>query len=191
MALYRYVFYFLGITLFTWLLIMLEITSPGSLKLQVFAGPGDTLGTSEYSPIEIIQPGILAICGLLYTWVAKYCISQRPIAFLFGGMALAFIIRESDYFLDRFVADNFWRLLLGIVAALVIVYTYRHRRRFRIAWLRMWPSPGLAAHVAVARPDPVVCRRYHHFCVCSAGWARALVDGDTWRRISTHRQTRR
>ena len=143
MALFRYVFYFLGIALLTWLLVMLEVTSPGSLKLHVFTGPGDTLGTSEYSPIEIIQPGILVICGLLYAWVAKYCISQRPIAFLFGGTALAFIISESDYFLDRLVADNFWQLLMGIVAALVIVYTYRHRRRFRIAWLRMWPSPGL------------------------------------------------
>ncbi len=78
MAIFRYVFYFLGIALFTWLLTMLEITSPGSLKLHVITGPGDTLGTSEYSPIEIIQPGILGICGLLYAWVAKYCPSQRP-----------------------------------------------------------------------------------------------------------------
>ena len=53
------------------------------------------------------------------------------------------MIRESDYFLDRYIADNFWQMLMGIVAALVIVYTYRNRRRFRIAWLRMWPSPGL------------------------------------------------
>lgn len=143
MALFRYVFYFLGIGLFTWLLTMMEISSPGSLKFHVFVGPGDTLGTSEYSPIEIIQPGILGICGLLYAWVAKNCVSQRPIAFLFGGMALAFIIRELDYFLDRYVADNFWQLLMGVVAALVIAYTWRHRRRFRIAWLRLWPSPGL------------------------------------------------
>ena len=58
-------------------------------------------------------------------------------------MALAFFIRESDFFLDLFVTDNFWPFLMGIVAALVIVYTYRSRRRFRVAWLRMWPSPGL------------------------------------------------
>ena len=143
MALFRYVLYFFGIGLFTWALVMLEISSPGSLRLHVLVGTGDTLGTSEYSPIEIIQPGILGICGLLFAWVARYCVSQRPIAFLFGGMALAFIIRELDYFLDRWVADNFWQLLMGIVAALVIAYTFRQRRRFRIAWLRLWPSPGL------------------------------------------------
>ena len=136
MAIFRYVFYFLGIALFTWMLTRLEISSPGSLRLH-------EMGTSEYSPVEFIQSGILVICGLLYLWVARYCPSQRPIAFLFGGTALAFTIRESDYFLDLWVTDNFWQLLIGIVTALVIAYTYRQRRRFRIAWLRMWPSPGL------------------------------------------------
>ncbi len=179
MALFRYVFYFLGIALFTWLLVMLEITSPGGLKLHVFTGPGDTLGTSEYSPIEFIQLGILVICGLLYAWVAKYCISQRPIAFLFGGMALAIIISESDYFLDRFVADNFWQLLMGSVAALVIVYTYRHRRRFRIAWLRMWPSPGLTLLFAGAVINFAFVRLVGHEPL----WMAIL--GDDYQRIVT------
>ena len=143
MALIRYVLYFLGIGLFTGLLTLLEISSPGYLKLHLFLNGADAVGTSEYSPVEIIQPGLLIICGLLYAWVATNCPSQRPIAFTFGGMALAFAIRELDYFLDRFVADNFWQVLLGIVASLVIAYAYRQRRRFRIAWLRLWPSPGL------------------------------------------------
>lgn len=144
MAPVRYLIYFFGVGLLTWLLTSMEIALPGSLRLHVYTFAGDTLGTSEYSPVEMLQPAILLVCGLLYSWVAKNCPSQRPIAFLFGGMALAFIIRELDYFLDRFVADNFWQLLMGIVAALVIAYTYRHRKRLRLAWLRIWPSPGLA-----------------------------------------------
>jgi hypothetical protein len=63
---------------------------------------------------------------------------------MFGGLALAFIIRELDYFLDLYVADNFWQVAFAIVAALIITYTYRHWRRFRVAWLRVWPSPGIA-----------------------------------------------
>jgi len=143
MALVRYIVYFVGIALATWALTQIEIASPGSLKLQIFTHAGDTLGTSEYSPLEIVQPAILFICGLLYAWVASYFPSQRPIAFTFGGLALAFLIRELDYFLDRLVADNFWQVMMAIVAALIITYTYRHRRRFRIAWLRLWPSPGV------------------------------------------------
>jgi hypothetical protein len=143
MALVRYISYLLGIALVTWLLTQIEIASPGGLKLQVFTHSGDALGTSEYSPVEIIQPAMLVICGLLYAWVARHYPSQRPIAFVFGGLALAFLIRELDFFLDRYVVDNFWQAMVALVLSLIIAYTYRHRRRFRIAWFRLWPSPGL------------------------------------------------
>ena len=139
----RYILYFLGIVVLTWLLTQMETMAPGSLKLLQYAYPGDTLGTSEYSPVEIIQVGILIVCGCLYAWVGIHCPSQRPIAIPFGGLATIFIIRELDYFLDRFVADNFWQAIMAVIAAGLIAYTYQHRRRFRIAWLRVWPSPGL------------------------------------------------
>ena len=140
----RYLLYFLLITLFTALLTQLEVLYPGSLRLHVFVDASDTLGTSEFSPIEMIQPLILAICGLLMLWVAGNYASQRPVAVPFGGLALAFIIRELDYFFDRYLADNLWQVLIGISGALVIAYTYRHRKRLVIALGRLWPSPALA-----------------------------------------------
>lgn len=143
MVLIRYILYFAGVLLLTGLLVQMEILWPGSLKLHVVP-PGATLGTSEYSPIELMQPIILAVCGLLYAWVARHCPSQRPVAFMFGALALVFIIRELDYFLDRWIVDNFWQAAFAVTAALIITYTYRHWRRFRIAWLRVWPSPGIA-----------------------------------------------
>ena len=143
MALIRYFLYFLGVALFTWLLTSLEKAAPGSLKLYVLPEPGARSGTSEFSPIEIIQAGILVICILLYGWVAKYCPSQRPVALMFGACALVFLLREMDYFLELIIATNLSQALMGVIAALAIVYAFRHRRRFRIAWLRMWPSPGL------------------------------------------------
>ena len=141
---FRYLLYFFGVALLTWLLTQLEISFPGSLRLHIIVTEGDVYGTSEYSPVEMMQPVILAMCGFLMGWVAAYCPSQRPLAIAFGGLALSFLIRELDYFLDRFVADNLWQVLIAIIAALVIVYTYRHRRRLRIALGRIWPSPGLA-----------------------------------------------
>lgn len=176
MALQRYVLYFFGVAIVTWLLTQLEISSPGSLRLQIYSNLADTIGTSEYSPVEIIQLGILAICGLLFAWVAKYCSSQRPIAFLFGGMALIFFIRELDFFLDRIV-NNFWQVLVALPAALVIVYTYRHRRRFRIAWGRVWPSPGLSILFAGA----IVMFAFVQIVSQEAFWMAVL--GDAYQRI--------
>jgi len=139
----RYLLYFIAIAFVTWGITQLELASPGSLKLHVVLSEADVYGTSEFSPVEIIQAIILGACGVIMGWVAKYCPSQRPIAFGLGGLALAFLIRELDYFLDRFIVDNFWQVLIAIVGSLVIVYTYRQRRRLRIALARIWPSPGL------------------------------------------------
>lgn len=139
----RYPIYFFSIAFVTWALTRMELAAPGSLKLHIMVEPTDIYGTSEYSPVEIIQAIILGACGIIMGWVAKYCPSQRPIAFLFGGLALAFLIRECDYFLDRYVIDNLWQVLVTIVGALVVTYTYRQRRRLKIALARIWPSPGL------------------------------------------------
>ena len=140
----RYIAYFVGITFLTWMLTQLEISFPGSLELHVITNLGDQSGTSEFSPIEIVQPLILGVCVMLMAWVANYCPSQRPIAIPFGGIGLAFLISELSYFLDYYLITNIGQVLIGIVSALVIVYTYRARKRLRIAWGRVWPSPALA-----------------------------------------------
>lgn len=143
MVQFRYLLYFLGIGLLAWLLTQMEIMAPGSLRLHVYARPDDVFGTSEFSPVEIIQVAILAICGLMYAWVARHCPSQRAVAIPFGGLAAIFIVRELDYFLDRLITENFWRVVCVVIGSLLIAYLWQYRRRFRIAWLRIWPSPGL------------------------------------------------
>lgn len=177
MALLRYVVYFIAIAFVTWALTALELSSPGSLKLHVLVNPSDVYGTSEYSPVEMIQAIILVACGGLMAWVAWCCPTQRPLAFPFGGLALAFFIRELDYFLDRYVADNFWQVMIAIVGALVIAYTYRHRRRLQIALARLWPSPGLTLMFAGA----VVLFAFVRLVGHEPLWMSIL--GDDYRRV--------
>ena len=173
----RYPLYFVGVALVTGLLTQLEISFPGSLKLHVVVNRGDQFGTSEFSPIEFIQPLILCVCGLLMAWVAHYCPSQRPIALPFAGLAFAFFIRELHYFFDRYLIDNLWQVLVAVIGALVIVYTYRHQRRLRIALARLWPSPGLALLFAGA----VIIFAFVQFVGHEPLW-RSLL-GDDYRRI--------
>jgi len=144
MAWIRYLLYLSLITLITATLTRLEIAYPGSLRLQVFTGVTDALGTSEFSPLEMIQPLVLIVCGLLMGGVAMNYVSQRPVAFAFGGLALAFTILELDFFIDRYLINNLWQVLVGVAGALVIAYTYRQRKRLNIALGRLWPSPALA-----------------------------------------------
>ncbi len=173
----RLILYFIAITFVTWALTQMELASPGSLKLHVILSESDRYGTSEYSPIEIIQAIILGACGVIMWWVARYCPTQRPVAILFGGMALAFLIRELDYFLDRFVADNFWQVVIVIVGSLVIAYTHRHRRRLQIGFARIWPSPGMTLLFAGA----VILFAFVRLVGHEPLWMSIL--GDDYRRI--------
>ena len=168
----RYLLYFVGIALITWMLTQLEISFPGSLHMQPILNAGDPLGTSEFSPVELIQPLILAACGLLMAWVGRHCPSQRTIAAPFGAIALMFLIHELDYFIDRFVINNLGQVLIAVVCALAIVYTYRHRRRLWIAWGRVWPSPGLALIFAGA----IVLFAYVHLVGQESFWMALLGD---------------
>jgi hypothetical protein len=177
MVLLRYALYIVGIAVFTGLLVWIEISTPGALKLHQMASPTGLYGTSEYSPVENIQLALLGICTLLYGWVAKTYASQRPIAFAFGGLVVACGIRELHFFFDKNVADNFWQVLVAIVLALLIVYVYRHLRRFQIAWLRLWPSPGLTLLFAGATTLFVFAQIIGHEQL----WMALL--GDDYRRI--------
>lgn len=173
----RYLVYTLAIALCVGYFVQVEIAEPGALKLLTFPDGFDELGTSEYSPLEYIQPIMLIIMAGLYAWVALDCPAQRPIAFLFGGIAAAGAIRELDFFLDRAVTDNFWQVPVGIIAALLIVYTGRHRRRFRIAWLRLWPSTGLTLLFAGAIVQFLFAQMIGHEPLWQA------ISGDGYQRI--------
>ncbi len=175
----RYLSYFAIVAGVMALLTLLEIAHPGSLRFYEFADPTETIGTSEFSPVEIMQPIILALCGATMAWVAWHYPSQRPVAFPFGGVALAFFIRELDYFLDRYVAANFWQVLIAIAAAFVIAYTYRHRRRLQVALGRLWPSPGFALLFAGA----IILFAFVRLAGSELLWQSIL--GDDYRRIVT------
>ena len=178
MAWIRYLLYFLGITLLTGLLTWLEVSFPGSLRLHEFVDEADTLGTSEFSPVEIIQSWILIIFGLLIGWVAYHYAWQRPIAFPFGGLALMFLIRENDYFFDRYILDGLWPVLVAVAGALVIAYTLRQRRRLSISLARIWPSPGLTLFFAGA----VILFGFVSFIGHEPLWQSIL--GDSYQRVA-------
>jgi len=143
MPVLRYLIYVFGAALCVGYFVWSEISYPGNLRLIVFDEDRGLLGTSEYSPLEMVQPLMLAVCAGLYAWIARRYYLQRPVAILFGGVAVMGIVRELDFHLDRAVADNFWQVLVTVIAALLIVYTFRYRRRARVALLKLWPSPAL------------------------------------------------
>ncbi len=117
---------------------------PGGLLLNFVVSEEDTLGTSEFSPVEQLQHLLLLLSAGIFAWVAIRDRLRRPMCVGFVALFLIGFIRELDFFLDRYATDNLWQVLCTIVLALATVYIYRHRKRYLIGWRRTWPSVGLA-----------------------------------------------
>ena len=124
-------------------LLLLALEMPGGLRLEYRPEPGMP-NTSEFSPIELIQLVLLLVGGLIFARIAYLDRQRRPMSIGIAGMFLLFLIREMDFFLDYYLADNLWRALAAVVTAVIGVYVFRHRRRFLVGFRRSWPSPGLA-----------------------------------------------
>lgn len=174
----RYAAYALGTGLLVGLLILREIQFPGALQLQVYRDASDSLGTSEYSIVEWLQLVLIGGCGLIFAAVAWRHRGQRPLAVMFGTVALACLVRELDYFLDLRVADNLWQVLLALVAAFGGAYVFRHRRRLLIALARLWPSPAVALLFCGALVLFVFSNLIGH----EGFWQ--VLQGDDYRRIA-------
>lgn len=174
----RYAAYALATGGLVGLLVLLEVEFPGSLGLQVFRGPSDALGTSEYSLVESLQLVLIVVSGLVFGAVAWWHRGQRPVAIGFAALALACLVRELDYFLDLWFADNLWQVLLAVVVALGGAYLLRHRRRYAVGWARLWPSPAATLLFAGA----VVLFLFSNLIGHEAFWR--VLQGDDYRRIA-------
>ena len=177
-VLLRYVAYACGTGALVGLLVLLEVEFPGALGLQEFRGPTDALGTSEYSLVENLQLLLILVSGFVFGAVAWWHRGQRPVAVGFAAVALACLVRELDYFLDLWFADNLWQVLLAVVVAVGGAYLLRHRRRYAVGWARLWPSPAATLLFAGA----VVLFLFSNLIGHETFW-RAL-QGEHYRRVA-------
>ena len=156
----RYTIYAFLVALGSVSMILIADQLPGGLQ---FERRIEELGvtTSEFSPVELLQNMLLVICIALFGWIASRDRLRRPMALSFCAMFAVCLVRELDFFLDFYVVDNLWQVLIGISAALVIAYTYRQRRRLSIAIGRLWPSfasDTRSTSTASSRGSAACCR---------------------------------
>lgn len=89
-----------------------------------------TVRFSELGFTEFAQTLTLASCCglLLYT---RHVIKVWPnITLLLFAFVAASLVREQDYFLDEFVADNSWKVIVALIVVPSIAWVVYQRRRF-------------------------------------------------------------
>lgn len=143
----RFLGYALAIAGITWLVVWSAENSADGLGL-LRPVPGSRITTTEFSLLESIQHALLLFCLLIFAWIAMRDRLRRPLAIAFAGAFAVCLVRELDFFFDRYVLDNLWPVFAALTTVVVGVYSFRHRRRVEAGWQRSWPSAGLAMVIA-------------------------------------------
>ena len=121
----------------------LEING-GGMNLQIMTPASPVMGTSEYSWPENLQLLFLGVIALMAADCVRRLPMQRPVSVLLLGLAGAAFIRECDWYLDVFVRDHVWQLLLAMLVVWVAVYQLRHASALASAVARVPSSVGFA-----------------------------------------------
>lgn len=124
-------------------LVYLEIHGSG-MGLQVMTPASPVYGTSEYSWPENLQLLLLLVSVFLAAHSARMLPVQRPVSMVLLALASAAFVRECDWYLDKFVYDHTWQLLLGLIVVSTAVYLLRRPNSLRVAVSRVQSSVGLA-----------------------------------------------
>lgn len=147
MILFRLAVYSVLLGVIMALLMVTSMAADNGLRLLVFSPLAPTLGTSEYSIVEWLQLAMLAMIAMLAWFSTRLVPQYRVIGYLMLSIAVAAGIREMDLFLDYYVIDHAWQLLVAVLAVVTIVYCYRHAKALRLAYARAMPSIGIALMV--------------------------------------------
>lgn len=143
----RFLIYAFAIALVTGTVMWQAQNSPDGLGL-LRPVPGSRMTTTEFSLLETAQHLLLLVCLLIFAWIALRDRLRRPLAVAFAGIFAVCLVRELDFFFDRYLLDNLWPVLGALITVVVGVYLFRHRRRVEAGWQRSWPSAGLAMVIA-------------------------------------------
>ena len=143
----RLLAYILGLAaVMTGLVAIERFTAPG-LRLLAPSPLARTLGTSEYSPVEWLQVVTLVTIAALAWHCTGLQRAQRTLAWLMVAFASAAACRELDLFLDGYLFDHAWQLIVAMIGVAAIVHAMRHRAALVAAWRRALPEPGVVLMV--------------------------------------------
>jgi len=96
-----------------------------ALALAVQAGYASVL-VRENQPWEWVEVGFLVLASLFCWWAAKRRPPFRRLFTLFSLLPLVAAVRELDDVLDRYVFDNSWKVIVGLLLLYTGYITWRN-----------------------------------------------------------------
>ena len=85
---------------------------------------------TELGFTEFTQTMVLASCCALLVYIRQVLNVWPTVTLLLLAFIAASLVREQDYFLDHYVAENTWKYLVALIVLPSLAWVIRHRQRF-------------------------------------------------------------
>ncbi|QNI04823.1 hypothetical protein HXW73_13340 [Halomonas sp. SH5A2] len=85
---------------------------------------------SEWGFTEFSQTLVLAICCAMLIYIRQVLNVWPTVTLLLLAYLAASLVREQDHFLDNFVADDTWKVLVALIILPTLGWVIKQRRRF-------------------------------------------------------------
>lgn len=85
---------------------------------------------TELGFTEFTQTLILASCCALLIYIRQVLKIWPTVTLLLLAFVSASLVREQDYFLDYYVADNTWKFVVALIVLPSLAWVIIHRQRF-------------------------------------------------------------
>ncbi|RBI68238.1 hypothetical protein DQ400_07665 [Vreelandella sulfidaeris] len=85
---------------------------------------------SELGFTELTQTLVLAICCAMLIYIRQVLKVWPTVTLLLLAFVAASLVREQDYFLDSYVADNTWKVLVALIILPTLFWVVKRRQCF-------------------------------------------------------------
>ncbi|MEO0574872.1 MAG: hypothetical protein AAF004_05365 [Pseudomonadota bacterium] len=124
-------------------LVLIEISSEDGLRFLVQSDMARTLGTSEWSLVEWLQLAALFVVIVLALQSGRWHRREFALGVVMAALAAAAFIRELDLFLDYYIVDHLWQVLIALLLAVTIVFASRHMSALKRSLAVATAAPAL------------------------------------------------
>jgi len=97
---------------------------------------------SEVSLTEFAQAALLFACSAMMLYVRHRLRTLPTVGLLLWGFFAASFVRENDAWLDRFIFDGAWQLLVVVIVLPTLFIVIRRRHRFLSEFRQMANTLG-------------------------------------------------
>nr|WP_290697294.1 hypothetical protein [Halomonas sp. UBA3074] len=87
---------------------------------------------SELGFTEFTQTLVLATCCAMLLYIRQVLRVWPTVSLLLLAFVSASLVREQDHFLDNYVADNTWKVLVALIIFPALFWVVKQRNRFLV-----------------------------------------------------------